>query len=100
MSGLDLQHTVAGSRSVPSRERLLVKVQGSGDTNPGLTEIKDQDLIRLTLGLTPANLIPVNYTEISLRSHMVTGSLCCNTRHNKSFYFPKPQKHLALGNVQ
>lgn len=89
MSSLDLQHTVAVRRAVPSRQRLLVKVQGCGDTNPSLTEIKDQDLIRLTLGLTPANLIPVNYTEISLHSHMVTGSPCCNTRHNKQLLFSK-----------
>ena len=54
-----------------NREKLLLKVQGWVDANPGLTETKDQELIRLSQGLTPANLIAVNYTVISLQSHTV-----------------------------
>lgn len=56
--------------SAHSRETLLLKEHGWADANPGLTETKDQDVIRLTRGLTAANLIPVNYTEISLHSRM------------------------------
>lgn len=58
--------TVVISTADQSRQRLLLKTQGWADANPGLTETKDQDLIRLTQGLTLANLIPVNYTTISL----------------------------------
>lgn len=36
-------------------------------------EIKDQDPIRLTWGLTQPNLIGVNYTVIILQSHTVVG---------------------------
>ena len=42
-----LSLTVADSRSVHSRVRLLLKVRGWAEANPGLTETKDQDLIRL-----------------------------------------------------
>lgn len=36
-------------------------------------EIKDQDQIRLTWGLTQPNLIGVNDTVITLQSHTVVG---------------------------
>lgn len=36
-------------------------------------EIKDQDQIRLTWGLTQPNLIGVNYTLITLQSHTAVG---------------------------
>lgn len=64
-----------------AEEKPLSKVQGRADANRALTETKDQDLIRLTLGLTTANLIAVNYTEVSLHSCVTAGyyycSYCC-----------------------